>query len=444
MMLGEIAFDHPLFASLAGAQFNDFTKIRFWKYRHIDADRLGGSRVLARFENGDAAVIEKLSGKGRLVVLASGWQPADSQLARSSKFVPLMWALVEPRTPRPVIAVNQTVGDRVPIVVADESVKSVVVHKPDGAAVTIGRAAGVFDETDEPGLYTVEMPVAGASFAVNLDPLESKTAPLPVETIEQRGVRLTSHSRNTVDREQLRQMYNAELEGRQKLWRWLILAVIGLLIFETWLAGRTVRRRPLPRGGLDDMSTELRRALEQVATRFRHARLWTGLTVCWLVWALAGLCLWLVGSQWGEKLMPDAWLFAILALVVASGIASALIALRSVRDPRWVARRIEARHPELGTGLLAAVEEDAATPPGRLGYLQSAVIRQALDHRRHHDWGETVPTWKLGIAQARARGDSWRPDCRRHRPGQPGPFPGGSALGVVWRIERSRRSSRSG
>ena len=24
-------------------------------------------------------------------------------------------------------------------------------------------------------------------------------------------------------------MYNAELEGRQKLWRWLILAVIGIL-----------------------------------------------------------------------------------------------------------------------------------------------------------------------------------------------------------------------
>ena len=62
-------------------------------------------------------------------------------------------------------------------------------------------------------------------------------------------------------------MYNAELEGRQKLWRWLILAVIGILIFETWLAGRTIDRpRSTSRGGFDDMmSTELRRALEQVA-----------------------------------------------------------------------------------------------------------------------------------------------------------------------------------
>jgi hypothetical protein len=242
VMLGEIAFDHPLFAPLAAAQFNDFTKIRFWKYRHIDQGRLGESRVLARFENGDAAVIEKLVGKGRLVVLASGWQPDDGQLARSSKFVPLMWALLEPRNPRPVIAANQRVGDRVPIIVADESIKNIVVKKPDGAALTVPRETGVFDETDQPGLYTIEMPAGESSFAVNLDPLESKTTPLHVETIEQLGVRLASHNRQKVDHDQLRQMYNAELEGRQKLWRWLILAVIGILIFETWLAGRTVDR----------------------------------------------------------------------------------------------------------------------------------------------------------------------------------------------------------
>ena len=128
------------------------------------------------------------------------------------------------------------------IVVADDSVKSIVVNKPDGAAVTIARETGVFDETDQPGLYTIEMPAGASSFAVNLDPLESKTTPLHVETIEQLGVRLASHNRQNVDRDQLRQMYNAELEGRQKLWRWLILAVIGILIFETWLAGRTTDR----------------------------------------------------------------------------------------------------------------------------------------------------------------------------------------------------------
>ena len=70
VMLGEIAFDHPLFAPFAGPQFNDFTKIRFWKYRKLPSDAIDGARVVARFETGDPAVIEKPMGKGRLVVFA--------------------------------------------------------------------------------------------------------------------------------------------------------------------------------------------------------------------------------------------------------------------------------------------------------------------------------------------------------------------------------------
>ncbi len=42
LMLSEIAFDHPLFAPLAGAQYSDFTKIHFWKHRQFDPDTVGG------------------------------------------------------------------------------------------------------------------------------------------------------------------------------------------------------------------------------------------------------------------------------------------------------------------------------------------------------------------------------------------------------------------
>ena len=35
----------------------------------------------------------------------------------------------------------------------------------------------------------------------------------------------------------------AELEGQQKPWRWLLLAVLLILMGETWLAGRTARRQ---------------------------------------------------------------------------------------------------------------------------------------------------------------------------------------------------------
>jgi hypothetical protein len=248
VMLGEIAFDHPLFAPLAGPGFNDFTKIRFWKHRRIPAETLKDGRVVARFEGGDPAVIEKAVGKGRLVVMASGWQPADSQLARSSKFVPLMSALLELRDARPFDAANLHVNDRVPFPVDETSAqgKRWVVRKPSGATVESAAGRVAFAETDEPGVYTVETNASAAarSFAVNLDPSESRTAPLSVETLEQFGCRLTNPLRKQADAEQLRQMHNGELEGRQKLWRWLILTAIGVLIVETLLAGRLSRPSP--------------------------------------------------------------------------------------------------------------------------------------------------------------------------------------------------------
>jgi Mg-chelatase subunit ChlD len=256
VMLGEIAFDHPLFAPLAGAQFNDFTKIHFWKYRRIKPEALGAARVLARFENGDAAVVEKPLEKGRLIVLTSGWNPADSQLARSSKFVPLISGLLEVWNPRPFDAANHGVGDRVTLPTGDDAraVQGPVVHKPDGTIVRLARGSTTFSETDQPGVYTIDpatisdLAAGPRSFAVNLDALESKTSPLHVETLEQFGCRLANNSsaRKLADKELLRQMQNAELENRQKFWRWLILATICVLILETWLAGRVRQPRLAP------------------------------------------------------------------------------------------------------------------------------------------------------------------------------------------------------
>lgn len=242
VLLGEIAFDHPFLAPLAGAQFNDFTKIHFWKYRRLNPQSLGDVRVLTKFENGDPALVEKTIGRGRLVILTSGWNPADSQLARSSKFVPLMTALLDSGSAIPLDATNIVVGDRVPLPTKDAA-QALTVRKPDGTLVTQAPNSAYWTETDQPGVYTFRTPVGTRSFAVNLDPQESQVAPLHVETLEQLGCRLANPSRPRVDHERLRQLRNAELEGRQKLWRWLVLAAIGVLIVETVLAGRLNRPR---------------------------------------------------------------------------------------------------------------------------------------------------------------------------------------------------------
>lgn len=241
-MLRDVAFDHPLFAPLAGPQYGDFTKIHFWKHRRIDADGLGG-RVIARFDDGDPAVVEKPVGTGRLVAFAAGWHPADGQLARSSKFVPVMTALLEQRTGRRFGAANYRVGDPVPVP-ADETPNGVTVRLPNGSAATVPPGVAAFAGTDVPGAYAIEAAGGLRPFAVNLDPAESLTSPLPVETLEQMGCRLADRTPDAPDAQTQRQMRDIELESSQSIWRWLVLAAVAVLFAETLLAGRLSRSRP--------------------------------------------------------------------------------------------------------------------------------------------------------------------------------------------------------
>ena len=57
-----------------------------------------------------------------------------------------------------------------------------------------------FQILDEPGVYTLETPDGSRSFAINLDPLESKTTALEDVTLQKLGCRLASHSPKPFDR----------------------------------------------------------------------------------------------------------------------------------------------------------------------------------------------------------------------------------------------------
>jgi hypothetical protein len=242
-MLGEIDFAHPLFAPFADPRFGDFTKIHFWKYRRIDAGRPPGARVIARFDSGDPALIELRVEKGVVLLLASGWHSQDSQLAVSSKFVPLLWGVLEHAVGREPTALQYVIGDTVTLPELEGA--SYRVERPDATEAVVSEAAqGRFTDTALPGVYTVLSATTQFAFAVNLDPDESKTAPLAVEELEQLGVHLTGN-RDLRKIEAIaasqRQMHAFELENRQKLWRWVLFVMLGVLIAETWLAGRLSR-----------------------------------------------------------------------------------------------------------------------------------------------------------------------------------------------------------
>jgi hypothetical protein len=240
-LLGEIDFTHPLFASFANPRYSDFTKIHFWRHRAVTVAEPATTRIVARFDNGDPAILERAAGAGRVVAFTSGWQPEESQLALSSKFVPLIHAILDMACGGTSGAANLTVGQPVPLPVRPTS-QTVTIEQPDGTRVAVGADAKFFDGAEQPGIFRLHVGEKEYPFAVNLQASESNTAPMEPERLEQLGVRFASHLTREQRAEQLRQQRDTELESHQQLWRWLLVGALGLLILETWLAGRAAGR----------------------------------------------------------------------------------------------------------------------------------------------------------------------------------------------------------
>ena len=78
---------------------------------------------------------------------------------------------------------------------------------------------------------------------MNLAPDESRTSPLPLARFTALGVPLPSAVVEACPPtpQQLAQRQAVEIEGQQKLWRWLIVAALGVLLLETLIAGKLSR-----------------------------------------------------------------------------------------------------------------------------------------------------------------------------------------------------------
>ncbi|MCH7556542.1 MAG: BatA domain-containing protein [Planctomycetes bacterium] len=251
-MLSRIEFKHPLLTLFSEPRFGDFTQIHFWKYRRINIGDLPDARVLAHFDSGDPAWIELPVGKGSLLVFTCGWHPSDSQLALSSKFVPLLYSILEYGG---VLAGQQSqyfVGDHIPI---PQSMKlepaNLQIRKPDNSLISLDAGQQVFTQTDLPGIYTIESSAGNQLFAVNLPARECQTAAMPIEDLERFGVLFKQTSASLVEpsssvalertSQARRHSSFAGLEYEQKVWRWVFIALLAVSLIEIWLAGWLTR-----------------------------------------------------------------------------------------------------------------------------------------------------------------------------------------------------------
>lgn len=247
-MLGDLEFDHPILAPFAEAGIRDFTKIRFWKHRQLQVPDAAAAKmeILARFDDGTPAWGLVPLGKGWLLLMASGWQPSDSQLAVSSKFVPLVYAILDHAGLASPESHPFMVGDAIPVKEWNAA-GPVNVACPDGRSVSWdGAKQGPFTGTITPGIYTFGAGSSATSVAVNVAPSEGRLTPMDAQKLRDLGVRMSDAGRRAMSDEdaakEALQLADNEREQRQRIWRWLALAAVVVLLAETWLAGRRERQ----------------------------------------------------------------------------------------------------------------------------------------------------------------------------------------------------------
>ncbi|MEP3482743.1 MAG: BatA domain-containing protein [Fuerstiella sp.] len=268
-MLADIDYQHPLFQAFAEARFADFSSIRFWQSRQVvlnlEERKPGDWNVLAEFDNGMPALIEfPVSEEGRLLILAAGWHPTDSQLALSTRFPPLITRLLALAIPESSTQQMQAIGNVIrPSRLLEDSQWRI--QYPDGSRQTASEVQAVLnaqneglevlesDEVivslDQPGRYVL---TAGEQDALqqmtviaNVAASESKTEALPMGQLQALGIGVTEGSGGdaVLDDAAAAKMKTSELESRQKYWRWMLLAGLACLLAESVWATLLERRQ---------------------------------------------------------------------------------------------------------------------------------------------------------------------------------------------------------
>jgi hypothetical protein len=148
---------------------------------------------------------------------------------------------LEQSAPVTVQARQLTVGDAVPFP-GDFTGETIFLTKPDGTTVQ-WKKGEAFGGADQPGFYSSTEP--NLLFAVNLDPSESRTTPIPEDQFTNLGVPLKrdESSISVIEQKQREQLLLAtEQESRQKLWRRLLIAALAILLVETFVARLSLAR----------------------------------------------------------------------------------------------------------------------------------------------------------------------------------------------------------
>ena len=193
-----------------------------------------------RFDNGEAALMEREVGKGRVLLFTSSLDTEWNNFPLQVLYVPLMQEILRYLALQAEKKRSYTIGEPVPLIVPAGN--ALRVTDPQGKETVLTSTAGetvFYRATHVPGFYGTRGGSLQDSFAVNSPRDESDLAfmaPSEIgDVLVQRDTVPPSPGEATAS------ILNAQLERSQRFWWWILLVVVLLGLAETLLANRTYR-----------------------------------------------------------------------------------------------------------------------------------------------------------------------------------------------------------
>ena len=230
--LGDVRLDHPLLApfrqtpaALAAPRF----------LRHARLQPAHGGEIVARFDDGSAAVVERTDGMGHVIMVGMPLDARAGDFPLQPAYLPFVRQLVLYATRRDATPLAREAGESW---LMPASAREPVVSTPDGSIIRPPRdtrAASV--PLREAGIYTLHdgetrsAPVG--ELAVNVPASESDLGVVATGDLLA-DVRRSGASVGDADPTPA----PIEIERRQGLWRLAILAFVALLLAEMLMASR--------------------------------------------------------------------------------------------------------------------------------------------------------------------------------------------------------------
>ena len=242
-VIASVDYRHPIFVSFSNPNHGDFGKGRF--YRYFQAVPTPEASVIATFDDGNPALIEKMYGNGRVLCFTSTIDREWNDMPIHAVYLPFLhetirYLAVAHGTEIP----NYMVGDGIEYKGSkDTAGEEVAVYDPNNKEIrkTLNDQGNLYYEnTDIPGIYSIHS--SGDSphyFVINVDSIESDLTTRNTEELTSMLVGSNEVLRTPVEiTPEIEKDYHEGVEKNQGVSTYILLAVFALAISEMFLANR--------------------------------------------------------------------------------------------------------------------------------------------------------------------------------------------------------------